>query len=309
MSQNDPWPLHQLRDAGVIWRTTCISSPNRGGSCRGPGRWPGGTDPSCLVCLPLQLVSEQQESRPLLSPSIDDFLCETKCDGVSRPVISNTAGTVLGFAPQLHKKSLSDTNRSHVQSDLYRTNHSRLMEPRFVQSSKLNISTTVTKMCSGRDPVKGSEAHGKWSVSWIKSEQLFDSVIIIWELVHENRRSDFHSGKVPFSIYLNRIVSVKRWSAEPDCGADLCHHQTGHWLPIQPGKTREMLSEPLGRLVPQMSTVAPSVSDRGHVYLKQCSKRCIPFRDNQQKGKLYLDKHRVLYELGSSLTFERIRWL
>ncbi|KAJ0065012.1 hypothetical protein NL108_000995, partial [Boleophthalmus pectinirostris] len=37
------------------------------------------------------MVSEQQESRPLLSPSIDDFLCETKCDGVSRPVTSNTA--------------------------------------------------------------------------------------------------------------------------------------------------------------------------------------------------------------------------
>lgn len=44
--------------------------------------------------LPPQLVSEQQESRPLLSPSIDDFLCETKCDGLSRPVTSNTAGTV-----------------------------------------------------------------------------------------------------------------------------------------------------------------------------------------------------------------------
>uniref|UniRef100_A0A3Q0RUI6 PEX5-related protein n=1 Tax=Amphilophus citrinellus TaxID=61819 RepID=A0A3Q0RUI6_AMPCI len=44
-----------------------------------------------LICLSLQLVSEQQESRPLLSPSIDDFLCETKCDGVSRPVTSNTA--------------------------------------------------------------------------------------------------------------------------------------------------------------------------------------------------------------------------
>lgn len=49
---------------------------------------------NCVVCLPLQLVGEQQESRPLLSPSIDDFLCETKCDGVSRPVTSNTAGTV-----------------------------------------------------------------------------------------------------------------------------------------------------------------------------------------------------------------------
>ncbi|XP_062853338.1 PEX5-related protein [Trichomycterus rosablanca] len=36
-------------------------------------------------------VSEPQESRPLLSPSIDDFLCETKCDGAARPVTSNTA--------------------------------------------------------------------------------------------------------------------------------------------------------------------------------------------------------------------------
>lgn len=49
---------------------------------------------NCRVHLPPQLVSEQQESRPLLSPSIDDFLCETKCDGLSRPVTSNTAGTV-----------------------------------------------------------------------------------------------------------------------------------------------------------------------------------------------------------------------
>uniref|UniRef100_A0A3B3SPT7 PEX5-related protein n=1 Tax=Paramormyrops kingsleyae TaxID=1676925 RepID=A0A3B3SPT7_9TELE len=38
-----------------------------------------------------QLVTEQQESRPLLSPSIDDFLCETKCDAATRPVTSNTA--------------------------------------------------------------------------------------------------------------------------------------------------------------------------------------------------------------------------
>lgn len=52
-----------------------------------------------VPCLRLffQLVSEQQESRPLLSPSIDDFLCETKCDGLSRPVTSNTAGTVALF--------------------------------------------------------------------------------------------------------------------------------------------------------------------------------------------------------------------
>ncbi|KAJ3599605.1 hypothetical protein NHX12_033561 [Muraenolepis orangiensis] len=45
-----------------------------------------------LLPVTTKLVSEQQESRPLLSPSIDDFLCETKCDGSRpRPVTSNTA--------------------------------------------------------------------------------------------------------------------------------------------------------------------------------------------------------------------------
>ncbi|XP_065120976.2 PEX5-related protein isoform X2 [Paramisgurnus dabryanus] len=44
-----------------------------------------------LLTMTNKLVSEQQESRPLLSPSIDDFLCETKCDGAARPVTSNTA--------------------------------------------------------------------------------------------------------------------------------------------------------------------------------------------------------------------------
>ncbi|TRY89297.1 hypothetical protein DNTS_003466, partial [Danionella cerebrum] len=44
-----------------------------------------------LITVTNKLVSEQQESRPLLSPSIDDFLCETKCDGAARPVTSNTA--------------------------------------------------------------------------------------------------------------------------------------------------------------------------------------------------------------------------
>uniref|UniRef100_A0A9J8BWP0 PEX5-related protein n=1 Tax=Cyprinus carpio carpio TaxID=630221 RepID=A0A9J8BWP0_CYPCA len=38
-----------------------------------------------------QLCSEQQESRPLLSPSIDDFQSESKSDASTRPVTSNTA--------------------------------------------------------------------------------------------------------------------------------------------------------------------------------------------------------------------------
>ncbi|XP_074446428.1 PEX5-related protein isoform X9 [Larus michahellis] len=44
-----------------------------------------------LLTMTSQLVNEQQESRPLLSPSIDDFLCESKPEAVARPVTSNTA--------------------------------------------------------------------------------------------------------------------------------------------------------------------------------------------------------------------------
>ncbi|XP_006162798.1 PEX5-related protein isoform X2 [Tupaia chinensis] len=44
-----------------------------------------------------QLMNEQQESRPLLSPSIDDFLCETKPEAVARPVTSNTAVLTTGL--------------------------------------------------------------------------------------------------------------------------------------------------------------------------------------------------------------------
>ncbi|KAM4887659.1 PEX5-related protein isoform 6-T6 [Thomomys bottae] len=44
-----------------------------------------------------QLVNEQQESRPLLSPSIDDFLCETKSETIARPVTSNTAVLTTGL--------------------------------------------------------------------------------------------------------------------------------------------------------------------------------------------------------------------
>ncbi|XP_038203569.1 PEX5-related protein isoform X6 [Arvicola amphibius] len=44
-----------------------------------------------LLTVTSQLVNEQQESRPLLSPSIDDFLCETKSEAIAKPVTSNTA--------------------------------------------------------------------------------------------------------------------------------------------------------------------------------------------------------------------------
>ncbi|XP_066475872.1 PEX5-related protein isoform X2 [Tiliqua scincoides] len=53
-----------------------------------------------LLTMKSQLVNEQQESRPLLSPSIDDFLCETKSETIARPVTSNTA---VNIQAQLEK--------------------------------------------------------------------------------------------------------------------------------------------------------------------------------------------------------------
>ncbi|XP_061098647.1 PEX5-related protein-like [Conger conger] len=44
-----------------------------------------------LLTVTTKLVSQQQESRPLLSPSIDDFLSESSRDATARPVTSNTA--------------------------------------------------------------------------------------------------------------------------------------------------------------------------------------------------------------------------
>uniref|UniRef100_A0A3B1JFV8 PEX5-related protein n=1 Tax=Astyanax mexicanus TaxID=7994 RepID=A0A3B1JFV8_ASTMX len=49
------------------------------------------SDGNPLRCVTTKLGSEHQESRPLLSPSIDDFQSEGKSDGATRPVTSNTA--------------------------------------------------------------------------------------------------------------------------------------------------------------------------------------------------------------------------
>nr|XP_055058676.1 PEX5-related protein isoform X1 [Misgurnus anguillicaudatus] len=49
------------------------------------------SDGKPLLTVTTKLCSEQQESRPLLSPSIDDFQTESKSDGATRPITSNTA--------------------------------------------------------------------------------------------------------------------------------------------------------------------------------------------------------------------------
>ncbi|KAL6468278.1 hypothetical protein MHYP_G00239550 [Metynnis hypsauchen] len=49
------------------------------------------SDGNPLRSVTTKLGSEHQESRPLLSPSIDDFQSESRSDGATRPVTSNTA--------------------------------------------------------------------------------------------------------------------------------------------------------------------------------------------------------------------------
>uniref|UniRef100_A0A3Q1C9Y4 PEX5-related protein n=1 Tax=Amphiprion ocellaris TaxID=80972 RepID=A0A3Q1C9Y4_AMPOC len=89
-----------------------------------------------FVGLFLQLVSEQQESRPLLSPSIDDFLCETKCDGVSRPVTSNTAVLsstldLLDLSEPVERRNSRD--RKSLLSSVQKNNRKKTDETELIQ--------------------------------------------------------------------------------------------------------------------------------------------------------------------------------
>ncbi|XP_029559876.1 PEX5-related protein isoform X1 [Salmo trutta] len=76
-----------------------------------------------LLTVTTKLVGEQQESRPLLSPSIDDFLSESRIDGpVVRPVTSNTA--VLSSALDL--VDLSEPSERSSRKDSVRERPSPL---------------------------------------------------------------------------------------------------------------------------------------------------------------------------------------
>ncbi|XP_033893961.2 PEX5-related protein-like isoform X1 [Acipenser ruthenus] len=93
------------------------------------------TEGKPLLTMTSQLVNEQQESRPLLSPSIDDFLCETKCHGASRLVTSNTAVLTTGLdlldlsEPAVKSHSKSKRNELTLRSEGFKgTSHRRKTE-------------------------------------------------------------------------------------------------------------------------------------------------------------------------------------
>ncbi|XP_029309898.1 PEX5-related protein-like [Cottoperca gobio] len=71
---------------------------------------PAPSEGNPLLTVTTKLVREQQESRPLLSPSIDDFLSEIRSDAPSsRPLTSNTAARlVLQSGPIMARSAAPD---------------------------------------------------------------------------------------------------------------------------------------------------------------------------------------------------------
>lgn len=74
----------------------------------------------------VQLIGEQQESRPLLSPSIDDFLLESRSDAPSaRPLTSNTAALDLVDLSELGESSGGSNKDRRKRSPLRRKGSSK----------------------------------------------------------------------------------------------------------------------------------------------------------------------------------------
>ncbi|XP_034356870.1 PEX5-related protein isoform X14 [Arvicanthis niloticus] len=125
-----------------------------------------------------QLVNEQQESRPLLSPSIDDFLCETKSEAIAKPVTSNTAVLTTGLdlldlsepvsqTQTKAKKSESSSKSSSLKkkadgSDLISTDaEQRAQALRGPETSSLDLADIQTQLEKWDDVKFHSDRTGK----------------------------------------------------------------------------------------------------------------------------------------------------
>uniref|UniRef100_A0A8B9K1U2 PEX5-related protein n=1 Tax=Astyanax mexicanus TaxID=7994 RepID=A0A8B9K1U2_ASTMX len=162
-----------------------------------------------------QLVNEQQESRPLLSPSIDDFLCETKCEESIRPVTSNTA--VLSSSLDLldlsepGERRNSKDRRSPVSG---RTTPHRKKgeETELIQvdvEQNTPHSRTPVKDCL--DPVTVPSPLEKWEELNLHPERTGSRK---WKL--ERRRSSKNSGEFVSSLSSNisgRLGKDQRWGS------------------------------------------------------------------------------------------------
>ncbi|XP_026710620.1 PEX5-related protein isoform X5 [Athene noctua] len=104
-----------------------------------------------------KLVNEQQESRPLLSPSIDDFLCETKPEAVARPVTSNTAVDIQTQLEKWDDVSFHGERSSKVHPSTERTSSSRASSKELLWSTENRSQSELTNVKSALDSDSTSE--------------------------------------------------------------------------------------------------------------------------------------------------------
>uniref|UniRef100_A0A3P8S624 Peroxisomal biosis factor 5 like n=1 Tax=Amphiprion percula TaxID=161767 RepID=A0A3P8S624_AMPPE len=140
-----------------------------------------------LLTVTTKLVSEQQESRPLLSPSIDDFLCETKCDGVSRPVTSNTALSstldLLDLSEPVERRNSRD--RKSLLSSVQKNNRKKTDETELIQveaeqtgpsmrtPERTSLDSTICSLDKWEDLTPNPERNGnrKWKLERRRSSK------------------------------------------------------------------------------------------------------------------------------------------
>ncbi|XP_055501301.1 PEX5-related protein [Leucoraja erinacea] len=161
----------------------------------------------------VQLVNEQQESRPLLSPSIDDFLLETKTDSKSHTATSNTA--VLSPALDLMD----------------------LMKPAMTSSSKTKKSDVISRG-EATKPTSFSKDHDDQDLIKVEIEQNTQSVkslhrpsldaVTIPPRIEKWEEVNLNSARTPEEPWLTerrcskRIVSQEfLWSAENKVSTEL----------------------------------------------------------------------------------------
>ncbi|XP_068810530.1 PEX5-related protein isoform X5 [Struthio camelus] len=98
-----------------------------------------------------KLVNEQQESRPLLSPSIDDFLCETKPEAVARPVTSNTAVDIQTQLEKWDEVNFHGDRSSKSHPSTERTSSSRAPSKELLWSTENRSQSELTNAKSALD--------------------------------------------------------------------------------------------------------------------------------------------------------------
>ncbi|XP_068810531.1 PEX5-related protein isoform X6 [Struthio camelus] len=104
-----------------------------------------------LLTMTSQLVNEQQESRPLLSPSIDDFLCETKPEAVARPVTSNTAVDIQTQLEKWDEVNFHGDRSSKSHPSTERTSSSRAPSKELLWSTENRSQSELTNAKSALD--------------------------------------------------------------------------------------------------------------------------------------------------------------